>query len=105
MVLPPQKMADPARRNRFVQEAQTASALNHPNIVTVYDIQHQAGVDAIAMEFIKGRTLESLIGRRGLPLGEVLKYSLQVADALAAAHAAGIVHRDLKPGNVMVTDV
>jgi serine/threonine protein kinase/Tol biopolymer transport system component len=103
-VLPPEKMADPARRSRFVHEAQTASSLNHPNIVTVYDIQHQAAVDAIAMEFVKGRTLASLIGRKGLPLADVLKYGLQVADALAAAHAAGIVHRDLKPGNVMVTD-
>ena len=103
-VLSAGRLNDPARRSRFVQEAQAASALNHPNIVTIYEIQHQDGVDAIAMEFIKGQTLESLAGRKGLPLGDVLKYGLQVADALTAAHAAGIVHRDLKPGNVMVTD-
>jgi serine/threonine protein kinase len=95
--------ADPDRKRRFVQEAKAASALNHPNIITVHDIGSDGGVDFIVMEFISGKTLGQLIGRKGLPVETALKYSVQIADALAAAHAADIVHRDLKPGNVMVT--
>ena len=102
-VLPPEKVADAERKQRFVQEARSASALNHPNIVTVYDIGQTDGVDFIAMEYVEGKTLDELIGRKGLKLSEALKYAVQIADALARAHAAGIVHRDLKPGNVMVT--
>jgi serine/threonine protein kinase len=102
-VLPPEKVTDPQRKQRFVWEARSASALNHPNIVTVYDIDESDGVDFIAMEYVEGRTLGELIGRTGLKLNEALKYAIQIADALATAHAAGIVHRDLKPGNVMVT--
>jgi len=102
-VLPPEKVADPKRKHRFVQEARSASALNHPNIVTVHDIDQADGVDFIAMEYVEGKTLDELIGRKGLKLNEALKYAIQIADALAKAHAAGIVHRDLKPGNVMVT--
>ena len=102
-VLPPEKVADPERKQRFVREARAASALNHPNIVTVYDIDQSDGVDFIAMEHVEGKTLDELIGRKGLKLSEALKYAIQIADALAKAHAAGIVHRDLKPGNVMVT--
>ena len=102
-VLPPEKVADPERKHRFVQEARSASALNHPNIVTVYDIDQSDGIDFIAMEYVEGKTLDELIGRKGLKLNEALKYAVQIADALAKAHAAGIVHRDLKPGNVMVT--
>lgn len=98
-----QRTADPERKRRFVQEAKAASALNHPNIITVHDIASDADVDFIVMEFISGKTLGQLIGRKGLPLETALKYSVQIADALAAAHGAGIVHRDLKPGNVMVT--
>jgi serine/threonine protein kinase len=101
-VLPPEKVTDPQRKQRFVWEARSASALNHPNIVTVYDIDESDGVDFIAMEYVEGRTLGELIGRTGLKLNEALKYAIQIADALATAHAAGIVHRDLKPGNVMV---
>ena len=102
-VLPPEKVADQERKHRFVQEARSASALNHPNIVTVHDIDQADGIDFIAMEFVEGKTLDELIGRKGLKLNEALKYAIQIADALAKAHAAGIVHRDLKPGNVMVT--
>src|ERR1017187_6436205 len=102
-VLPPEKVTDPERKQRFVQEARSASALNHPNIVTVHDIDQSDGVDFIAMEYVEGKTLSELIGRKGLKLNEALKYAIQIADALAKAHAAGIVHRDLKPGNVMVT--
>jgi serine/threonine protein kinase len=103
-VLPAEKMCDPERKRRFVQEAKAASALNHPNIITIYDIDQQDGVDFIAMEFVPGKSLDQLIPRKGLRLNEALKHAIQVADALATAHAAGIVHRDLKPGNVMVND-
>src|SRR5215472_3130146 len=103
-VLPADKVIDADRRARFVQEAQAASALNHPRIVTIYGIDRDAGVDFIAMEFVPGRTLDQAIGRRGLKLRDTLRIGIQIADALAAAHAAGIVHRDLKPGNIMVTD-
>lgn len=102
-VLPHDKVADPERKRRFIQEAKAASALNHPNIVTIYDIDQAEGIDFIAMEYVDGRTLDDLIGRKGLKLSEALKCAIQVADALTTAHEAGIVHRDLKPGNVMVT--
>ncbi len=102
-VLPADKLADPERKRRFVQEAKAASALNHPNIVTIYDIGSENGVDFIAMEFVAGKTLDETIPLGGLRIAEALKYAVQAADALAKAHAAGIVHRDLKPGNVMVT--
>ena len=95
------------RERRFVQEAQAASSLNHPCIVTIYDIDTQEidgkPVQYIAMEYVAGDTLDHLIGRKGLKIPDVLKYAIQIADALAAAHAAGIVHRDLKPSNVIVT--
>ena len=103
-VLPHDKVADPERKRRFIQEAQAASALNHPNIITIYDIDQADGVDFIAMEYVGGQTLGERIGGKALPLGEALKYAVQIADALAAAHGAGIIHRDLKPGNVMVTE-
>jgi len=102
-VLPTEKVADAERKQRFVQEARAASALNHPNIVTVHDIDQSDGIDFIAMEYVEGKSLGELIGRKGLKLSEALKYAVQIADALAKAHAAGIVHRDLKPANVMVT--
>src|SRR5712692_7598134 len=87
----------PERKRRFVQEAKAASALNHPNIIHIYDIDTADGTDFIAMEFVPGKTLDQWLGRSGLSLKDTLKYSIQVADALATAHAAGIVHRDLKP--------
>jgi len=103
-VLPAEAVADPERKRRFVQEAKSASALNHPNIIHIYDIDQSDGIDFMAMEHVPGRTLDELIGSKGLSLGTALKYAIQIADALAAAHAAGIVHRDLKPANIMVTD-
>jgi eukaryotic-like serine/threonine-protein kinase len=103
-VLPPEKVANAERKRRFVQEAKAASALNHPNIITIHDIASENGVDFIAMEYMPGRTLDELISRKGLRLNEALKYAIQIADALAKAHAAGIIHRDLKPGNIMVDD-
>jgi serine/threonine protein kinase/Tol biopolymer transport system component len=107
-VLRGEAAADPERRRRFVQEAKAASALNHPNILTIHDISRTDvdghAVDFIVMEFIDGHTLDQLIGRKGLPVGEALQYAIQVAGALACAHAAGIVHRDLKPNNVIVSE-
>ncbi|HSU66903.1 MAG TPA: protein kinase [Tepidisphaeraceae bacterium] len=92
----------PERKLRFLQEAKAASALNHPNIIHIYDISSSGGTDFIAMEFVAGKTLDQLIGKSGLPLKDTLKYSIQIADALARAHSAGIVHRDLKPANIIV---
>jgi len=101
-VLPPERVSDPTRKARFVQEAKAASALNHPNIITIYDIDQQDGVDFMVMEYVPGKTLDEIIPRKGMKLGDALKYAVQISDALAKAHSAGIIHRDLKPGNVMV---
>ena len=103
-VLPPDKVADPERKARFLHEAKAASALNHPNIVTVYDIACEGGVDFIVMEYLPGKPLSALVPRSGMPLAEALKCAVQMADGLATAHAAGIVHRDLKPANIIVGD-
>ena len=103
-VLPAEKVADPERKRRFVQEAKAASALNHPNIITIHDISSDGGIDFIAMEYVPGKTLDLLNGRDGMPVSVALKYAIQIADALARAHAAGIVHRDLKPSNIMVDE-
>ena len=89
--------------SRLMREAQAASALNHPNIVTVYEVGRESDVAFIAMEHIAGKTLAKLAARR-MPARELLPILIQIADALGAAHAAGIVHRDLKPGNIMVTE-
>ncbi|MCW5982563.1 MAG: PD40 domain-containing protein [Bryobacteraceae bacterium] len=103
-VLPPGRTANEDRKRRFIREARLASSLNHPNIVTIYDIGVEGGVDYIAMEFVAGKTLDQLIPRKGMNLTEALRIALQIADALARAHAENIVHRDLKPTNVMVTN-
>jgi len=103
-VLLPERVGRPESKARFIQEAKAASALNHPNIVTIYDVGSDQGIDFIVMEFVPGKTLDQLIGRNGMRLNELLRCAVQAADALAKAHAAGIVHRDLKPGNIMVTD-
>jgi serine/threonine protein kinase/Tol biopolymer transport system component len=84
---------------RFEREARAVAALNHPHIATLYDI----GPNYFVMEYVDGRPLQQLIPRKGLSLAQSLHYAVQIADALAAAHAAGIVHRDLKPGNIMIT--
>ena len=103
-ILPSEKLADPERKQRFTQEAKAASALNHPNIITIHDITSDGGVDFIAMEYVQGKTLDQVIPRKGMRLNEALKIAVQVADALAATHAIGIIHRDIKPSNVMVSD-
>jgi len=106
-VLPASAVANPDRERRLVQEARAASALNHPNIVTIYEIdrceQEGRSTSFIAMEFVPGSTLGQMISGKGLRLRDALRYAVQIADALFAAHSAGIVHRDLKPSNVMVT--
>ena len=102
-VLRPDTVADAEQRRRFVQEARAASALNHPNIITIYDINQSDGVDFIAMEYVSGQALDLVIERGPLGLTEALRHAIQIADALGKAHGAGIIHRDLKPGNIMVT--
>jgi eukaryotic-like serine/threonine-protein kinase len=102
--LPPELTSDPERRDRFLDEAKAASALQHPGIVSVYDVVDADGQVFIVMEYVSGETLEQRMGQRALPLSRGLRYAEQIADALARAHAAGIVHRDLKPSNVMVTE-
>ena len=103
-VLAPGKASDPERRRRFAQEAKAASALDHPNVLTVHEIGHEDGVDFIVAEYVPGRTLAQLLPRHGLPPAEALRLAIPIADALAATHAAGVIHRDLKPANVMVSD-
>src|SRR5712692_323900 len=90
------------RMRRFVQEAKAASALNHPNIITIYEIEQIDSVNFIATEFIDGDTLRQRMKKAPTKLGEVLDVAAQIASALSAAHAAGIVHRDIKPENVML---
>ena len=103
-VLGPHALDDPEQKQRLIREARTASALNHPNIVTIYEIDSVDGMDFIVMEHIKGKSLESLIGRKGLAMADLLRWAIQISEALSAAHSAGVLHRDLKPGNVMITD-
>src|SRR6266513_1227276 len=99
-ILPAEVAAHPDRMKRFVQEAKTASALNHPNIITIYEIDETESGHFIATEFIDGETLREHARKAPLKLGESLDIAAQIAGALAAAHAAGIVHRDVKPENV-----
>ncbi len=102
--LPSEVARDPKVLARFQREAEAASALNHPNICTIYDIGEQDGQAFIAMEYVSGKTLDQLIGRNGLRPNQALKYAVQIAEPLVKAHSAGIIHRDLKPSNVMVTE-
>ncbi len=102
-VLPAELSGDARRLDRFQKEARAASALSHPNIVTVYDIGAVDGTSFIAMELIEGRTLREILTPGPVPLKKLLSIGAQTADGLAKAHAAGIVHRDLKPENLMVT--
>jgi serine/threonine protein kinase/Flp pilus assembly protein TadD len=101
-VLPAEFTADAARVARFEQEARAASALNHPSIITIYDIGENDGIHFIATEFIEGHTLRQSLTSVGMQLGEALEITIQIAGALQVAHGAGITHRDIKPENVML---
>src|SRR6266540_4717112 len=102
-ILPADVGTNRDRMERFVREAKSAAALNHPNIAHIYEIGESDGTHFIAMEFIDGETLRDKIHRDKVPLPKLLKYLIQVAEGLSKAHAAGIVHRDLKPDNIMIT--
>src|SRR6267143_258815 len=102
-VLPPELTAREANLKRFEREARLASSLDHPNICTIFDLDEVEGVHFIAMQHVEGKNVRQLVGGRPLELKSALLIALQVADALAVAHARGIIHRDIKSGNVMVT--
>ena len=87
-----------------MREARAVAALNHPHIVTIHEIDRADGVDFLVMELISGQSLDRLIGEGGLPIARGLRYAIEIAAALDAAHTAGIVHRDIKPANVMVSE-
>jgi serine/threonine-protein kinase len=103
-VLPADMASDPARLERFRREARALAALNHPHIVTIYSVEHAAGVHFLTMELVTGRPLDRVIAAQPMPIERVLQVAQAVSDALAAAHERGIVHRDLKPANVIVSD-
>src|SRR6476619_7084869 len=102
-VLPPSRTQDLTARQRLAREARVIAGLSHPNICPLFDVGQQNGADFLVMEFLEGETLASRLARGRLPLDQALRYGIEMAGALAAAHSAGIVHRDLKPSNVILT--
>ena len=101
-VLPADRLSDDKTRRRFLHEARAASSLNHPNIVTIHEVEAADGIDFLVMEYVVGATVKDLLARGALPVSEAVRIGARIADALARAHAAGIVHCDLKPANVVV---
>src|SRR5918999_3544944 len=101
-ILPARFTESEDRLRRFEREASAASALNHPNIITIHEIGHENGLHFMAMEFVNGETLRARLNQAEISLKEALDVAVQVAEALAAAHEAGIVHRDIKPENIML---
>ncbi|SRR6266480_287 len=104
-ILPAQLSSDPIRKQRFEREAKTISSLNHPHICVLHDVGSQDGVDYLVMECVEGETLAKRLEKGPLPLEQVTKIGMQIADALDKAHRSGVVHRDLKPGNIMLTSM
>jgi serine/threonine protein kinase/ABC-type transport system substrate-binding protein len=102
-VLPPSATEDKNAKRRLLQEARAASALNHPNIVTIYSIEEAEGFDFIVMEYVEGDTLKGIIDRGPVEISHLTELGSQVADALYAAHSAGLIHRDIKPSNILIT--
>src|SRR5437899_1827519 len=102
-VLPQHLSENSDVRQRFEREAKTISSLSHPHICALYDVGNQDGVEYLVMEYLEGETLADRLGRGALPSEQVLRFGIEIADALDKAHRQGIVHRDLKPGNVMLT--
>jgi serine/threonine protein kinase/Tol biopolymer transport system component len=102
-VIPQALASDPARRQRFEREARAVAALQHPNICTLHDVGHQDGTHYLVMEYLEGETLAARLRKGRLTLDLTLRYGIEVADALDAAHRKGVVHRDLKPGNIFIT--
>src|SRR5271169_4243239 len=102
-ILPAHLSSDPVRKQRFEREAKAISSLNHPHICVLYDVGSQDGIDYLVMECVEGETLAKRLEKGALPVEQVFKYGMQIADALDKAHRSGVVHRDLKPGNIMLT--
>src|SRR5215469_9907469 len=102
-ILPEASANTPESRARFEREARAVSSLNHAHICILYDIGHQNGTDFIVMEYLEGESLASRLARGAMPVPELLRIGIQIADALDKSHRQGVVHRDLKPGNIMLT--
>jgi len=103
-VLPQEMASDSQRLRRFEQEARVGSALNHPNIVTIYEIGEHEGTPYIAMEYVEGKTLREMLSSGPLPNDKLIRYATQLGEGLAKAHQAGIVHRDLQPENIVISE-
>src|SRR5262249_54059060 len=102
-VLPSHCSSNPDLKQRFEREARAISSLSHPYICALHDIGHQDGIDFLVMEYLEGETLDRRLAKGPLTIDLVLRYGIEIADALDKAHKQGVVHRDLKPGNIMIT--